>query len=208
MEFYDDLRDSGIETPNEAEFRAYFLMTHAHDHEAARRLMKFPRHVFEHPYLQRALKLYSLLQRNNEIMQTSARRNKFDNIEACQNFYSQFFKLVGDTGTPFLLACMAEWHFPDVRKGALKAMNRAYNFAHKGVEVEYLRQVLAYDSVEQLLREAKIYGLVFDTNDNRTTIRFGQRMPKAKTTFFYGNIQSPHTPPHKKKHLHLTLILQ
>lgn len=188
MEFYDDLREAGIETPNEAEFRAYFLLTHARDPGAARHLMKLPKHVFEHPWLQRALDLYSLLQRNNEIMQTSARRNKFDNIEACQNFYSKFFKLVGDAQTPFLLACMAEWHFPDVRKGALKAMNKAYNYAHKGVEVEYLRQVLAYDSVHQLLAEAKLYGLVFDTNDDWTTIRFGQRMEKRRVVFFNGNI--------------------
>lgn len=187
MEFYDDLREEGVETENEAEFRAYYLITHIHDHDIARQTMRLPRHVFFHPYMQRALRFYELLQRNNEILQTSERRNKFLNVEACQNYYTKFFKLIGDKDTPFLMACMLEWHFPDVRKGALKAMNRAYLFRHSGVEVEYLRQALAYDSVKHLLAEAQLYGLIVDTSSGTTTIRFGQKHYKTRGAFFIGN---------------------
>ncbi|KAJ8651257.1 hypothetical protein O0I10_013262 [Lichtheimia ornata] len=118
MEVYDDLREDGIEAPNEVEFRADYLIAHIRDHEAAAQL---PRH----------------------------RRNKFTNVEASQNNYPELFKLVGEGDTPFLLACMVEWHFSDISKGALKAMNRARKSVHIGVEDEYLRQVLTYDSIKQ-----------------------------------------------------------
>ncbi|KAI7883773.1 hypothetical protein K492DRAFT_125877, partial [Lichtheimia hyalospora FSU 10163] len=190
MEFYDDLREDGIETPNEAEFRAYYLISHIRDHEVARQIMQLPRHVLFHPLLQRALQFYELIQRNNEIMETSERRNKFTNIEASQNNYSKLFKLVGQGDTPFLLACMMEWHFPDIRKGALKAMNRAYMSVHIGVEVEYLRQVLAYDSVKQLLSEAHLYGLSFEVSETQTTIRFGQKT-KQKAHVFVEPLSNP-----------------
>ncbi|KAJ8660784.1 hypothetical protein O0I10_003427 [Lichtheimia ornata] len=190
MEFYDDLREDGIETPNEAEFRAYYLISHIRDHEVARQIMQLPRHVLFHPLLQRALQFYELIQRNNEIMETSERRNKFTNVEASQNNYSKLFKLVGEGDTPFLLACMMEWHFPDIRKGALKAMNRAYLSVHIGVEVEYLRQVLAYDSVKQLLSEAHLYGLSFEVSATQTTIRFGQKT-KQKMHVFVEPLSNP-----------------
>lgn len=80
---------------------------------------------------------------------------------------------------------MMEWHFPDIRKGALKAMNRAYMSVHIGVEVEYLRQVLAYDSVKQLLSDAHLYGLSFEVSETQTTIRFGQKT-KQKMHVFVG----------------------
>ncbi|KAI9317555.1 SAC3/GANP/Nin1/mts3/eIF-3 p25 family-domain-containing protein [Dichotomocladium elegans] len=190
MEFYDDLREQGIETKNEAEFRAYHMIIHIHDHGVARRMMGLPRHILHHPLLQRALKFYELVQRNNEIMETSERRNKFTNIEASPNMYSRVFKLVGDPHTSFLLAAMVEWHFPDIRKGALKAMNKAYNFHHRGVEVEYLRQVLGYDSVKHLLSDAECYGLVFDVSPTQTTIKFGQRT-KGKRLFFVEPLSNP-----------------
>lgn len=56
---------------------------------------------------------------------------------------------------------------------------------HIGVEVEYLRQVLAYDSVKQLLSDAHLYGLSFEVSETQTTIRFGQKT-KQKMHVFVG----------------------
>ncbi|KAG0194942.1 hypothetical protein DFQ28_000041 [Apophysomyces sp. BC1034] len=191
MEFYDDLREEDIETENEPEFRAYYIITHIHDQDVARQAMSLPPHVFFHPYIQRALEFYGLAQRNNEIMETSSRRHKPENIEACQNFYSRFFKLIRDHNTPFLMSCMLEWHFSEVRKGALKAMNTAYNKHHSGVSIEHIRQVLAYDTSEHLLEEVEIYGLPIDISRNEPSIRFGQKHYESKAPFFIEPLSNP-----------------
>lgn len=186
MEFYDDLREEGIETENEPEFRAYHLISHIKDQDVARQVMTLPIHVFRHPYVTRALEFFGLSQRNNEIMETSSRRNKPSNIEAGQNFYSQFFKLIADAGTPFLMACMLECHFADIRKGALKAMNVSYMIKAGGVIAENVRQTLAYDTVQQLLQEVNLYGIVIDLSLGEPTICFGQKHYRTKIPIFKG----------------------
>lgn len=191
MEFYDDLREEGIETKNEAEFRAYNVISHIRDQDIARQTMTLPIHLFKNQYITRALEFRALSQRSNEIMESSSRRNKPENIEASQNFYSAFFKLIADSGTSFLLACMLETHFPDVRKGALKAMNIAYMFKAGGVQAEDVRQTLAYDSVKQLLEEAQLYGLVIDNSLDVPTIRFGQKHYKSKIAVFTEPLSNP-----------------
>lgn len=152
----------------------------------ARQAQTLPIHVFRHPYMTRALEFHALAQRNNEIMETSSRRNKPENIEASQNFYSAFFRLIADAKTPFLMACMLECHFADIRKGALKAMNVSYMIKAGGVEAEHVRQVLAYDNIKQLLQEVHLYGIVIDMSLGVPTICFGQKHYRTKIPIFIG----------------------
>ncbi|KAI9031515.1 SAC3/GANP/Nin1/mts3/eIF-3 p25 family-domain-containing protein [Phycomyces nitens] len=193
-EFYDDLRDEGIETPNEAEFRAYYIITHLRDNDITRQAMALPPHIFLNFHVKRALQFYGLAQRNNEIQESSSRRNKPANIEACQNFYSKFFKLVAAPDTPFLMSCLLEWHFPEVRKGALKAMNKVYMKLHPGVEAEYVRQVLAYDTMKQLIEEVELYGLQVDMSLGQPTILFGQKYHGNSKAFFFAEPLSTPRP--------------
>src|SRR3954468_2373879 len=67
MEYYDDLRLQNISCPNEAEFRAYFLLFDLASQDFLRHLQMLPMEVFFDPRLQRAIELHSLDQRNNEI---------------------------------------------------------------------------------------------------------------------------------------------
>lgn len=187
MEFYDDLRDEGIETENEAEFRAYHIISQIKDEDIAQRSMRLPIHIFKNPYMKRALEFRALSQRNNEILETSSRRNKPENIEASQNFYSMFFKLIADPSTPFLMACLLETHFSEVRKGALKAMNASYMMKAGGVQAEDVRQVLGYDTLKQLFREAMMYGIVINNSLGEPTLCFGQKHYAKKNFVFKGN---------------------
>ncbi|CEP06960.1 hypothetical protein, partial, partial [Parasitella parasitica] len=191
IEFYDDLRLQGIESENEAEFRAYFLLSHLRDQDLVRQAQTLPIHIFRHPYMTQALKLHALSQRNNEIMETSSRRNKPENIEACQNFYSKLFKLIADHSTPFLMACVMECHFADIRKGALKAMNSSYMARAGGVEAEHIRKVLAYDTLKQLLEEVTLYGIPLDMSLGVPTICFGQKHFRIKTPVFREPLSNP-----------------
>ncbi|KAF1807496.1 SAC3/GANP/Nin1/mts3/eIF-3 p25 family-domain-containing protein [Mucor lusitanicus] len=191
-EFYDDLREEGIESENEAEFRAYHLISHIRDQELARQAQTLPIHIFRHPYMKRALELHALSQRNNEIMETSSRRNKPENIEASQNYYTKLFKLIADDQTSFLMACMMECHFSDIRKGALKAMNTAYLVKASGVPVEHVRRVLAYDSSKQLLEELMLYGMPVDMSLGVPTIIFGvKHFRLTKTLVFREPLSNP-----------------
>ncbi|KAI9243827.1 SAC3/GANP/Nin1/mts3/eIF-3 p25 family-domain-containing protein [Phascolomyces articulosus] len=190
-EFYDDLRQDGVNMVNEGEFRAYHLIYNIRDHELASRIIAtVPKHVQDHPYLKQAFAIYNTIQRNNEIMQTAERRNKAENILAAQNYYANLFKIIGSGDTPFLLACMTEAHFAEIRKGAFKSMQRAYIFNYKGLDVEYLRQILAYDDEKHFLIEAELYGLVIERVDNTVNIRFGQKT-KGKTSLFVEPLSLP-----------------
>lgn len=191
MEFYDDLREEGIETENEAEFRAYNIISLIRDQDVARQAMTLPIYLFKSQPITRALEFRALSQRNNEIMESSSRRNKPENIEASQNFYSAFFKLIADPNTSFLMACMLETHFPEVRKGALKAMNVSYMLKAGGVQAEDVRQVLAYDSVKQLFQEAVLYGIIINNSLGEPTLCFGQKHYNTKIAVFLEPLSNP-----------------
>ncbi|EIE81159.1 hypothetical protein RO3G_05864 [Rhizopus delemar RA 99-880] len=186
MEFYDDLRGQGIETPNEAEFRAYYIITHIRDKDVARQISSQPAHIFKHPHVKQALKFHAMAQRNDENEETSSRCNKEEKAFGSQNNYASFFKLIADPHTSFLMACLLETHFPEVRKGALKSMSVDYMARTAGVEAEYVRKVLCYDSLGQCLKEAKHYGIRMDISSKEPTLLFGLKHYESRARVFLG----------------------
>ncbi|KAG1455932.1 hypothetical protein G6F55_006788 [Rhizopus delemar] len=191
MEFYEDLREEDIETPNEAEFRAYYIITHIRDKDVVKQISSQPAHIFKHPYVKQALKFHAMAQRSNEIEETSSRRNKAENVFGSQNNYASFFKLIADPHTPFLMACLLETHFSEVRKGALKAMNVAYMARAAGVEAEHVRKVLCYDSLAQCLKEAKHYDIGMDMSLKEPTLLFGLKHYESRARVFLEPLSYP-----------------
>jgi hypothetical protein len=188
MEFYNDLRMEGVKTDNEAEFRAYNIITHLHNQDVIFQTMCLPLSLFKDPQIQLALKFHALASRNNEIMESSSRKNKQLNIPAAQNFYTEFFNLVAKPETCFLLGCLLESNFAEVRKGALKSMNLCYVHQLSGVPAAHIKKVLCYDSLTQLIQDAKLYGLVMDESLGEPTFRFGQKHFKTKLCVFRGKV--------------------
>ncbi|EIE89091.1 hypothetical protein RO3G_13802 [Rhizopus delemar RA 99-880] len=186
MEFYEDLRGQGIETPNEAEFRAYDIITHIRDKDVARQIYSQSAHIFKHPHVKQALKFHAMAQQNDEIEETSSRCNKEEKAFGSQNNYASFFKLVADPHTSFLMACLLETHSPEVRKGALKSMSVGYMARTAGVEAEYVRKVLCYDSLGQCLKEAKHYGIRMDISSKEPTLLFGLKHYESRARVFLG----------------------
>ncbi|KAG1449078.1 hypothetical protein G6F55_010335 [Rhizopus delemar] len=191
MEFYDDLRGQGIETPNEAEFRAYYIITHIRDKDVARQISSQPAHIFKHPHVKQALKFHAMAQRNDENEETSSRCNKEEKAFGSQNNYASFFKLIADPHTSFLMACLLETHFPEVRKGALKSMSVDYMARTAGVEAEYVRKVLCYDSLGQCLKEAKHYGIRMDISSKEPTLLFGLKHYESRARVFLDPMSYP-----------------
>ncbi|KAK0530523.1 actin cytoskeleton and mitosis protein [Tilletia horrida] len=131
IEFYEDRRQAAASTPgmslvapNEAEFRAYNLLLHLRDPETLREVELLPTSIFVSDQVQVALRLRTCAQRSNNV----ERRGQPINEEATLNFFTSFFREVErlPKGSGYLLACLAENVFTDVRRGAIKAMCHAY----------------------------------------------------------------------------------
>lgn len=121
-EFYDDYRGSNRFCANEAEFRAYYLLTHLRDSDAARATERLPERVFNDQRLQSALQLQILAQCGN-MSQAAGRRPA--NSPATLNAFTRLFKKVSSPQTSFLNACLLETHFSEIRVSALKALRSA-----------------------------------------------------------------------------------
>lgn len=173
-EFYEDLSKVGIYSENEPEFRAYQIISYIRDQDVIRWAQTLRVQVFSHPLVQRALEFHALAQRNNEMPETGKRRNKPTNCEAAQNFYTRFFKLIADKDTTFLMGCMLETQFPDIRRGALKAMNKTYNPRLPPLPAVDVQKMLAYDTIDDCLKEAEFYGIIVNRADPNPSIHFGK----------------------------------
>ncbi|GAA5977587.1 hypothetical protein JCM10908_005031 [Rhodotorula pacifica] len=156
-EFYDDLRLSGTPDPsgNEAEFRAYNLLTHLRDPDIVWSVELLPPEVFRHPLLQRALALHRLAQKSN------IPRGE----RASQNAFSRFFKLVGEPGTPYLFACILSTHFNDIRRSAIDALRAAYLKQHSAFPLRTLAKILGCDDEADARSVCEQLGIVVRTDE-------------------------------------------
>ena len=155
-EYYDDQRSCGIEYPNEAEFRAYHVLTRLRDPDVLRHIQTLPKVLRKAPILRQALLLYKYAQRSNE----EIGRFKPPNCEGSQNCYSRFFRVLADPSTTYTIACLCETQFNDIRKGALKAMRKAFISAVKAPSVQELQSVLAFDDDSEVESQCEHYGIV------------------------------------------------
>ncbi|GAA6054511.1 hypothetical protein JCM3770_005821 [Rhodotorula araucariae] len=161
-EFYDDARMSGtaVPSPNEAEFRAYNLLTHLRDPDIIWSTELLPHALFVHPLLQRALALHRLAQRA-----TLTRGER-----AAPGAFARFFKLVGDAGTPYLFACILSTHFSDIRRGALEALRGAFLRQHSAFPLTTLAKMLGCDDEADARRVCEQLGLVVRADENGAAV--------------------------------------
>lgn len=157
VNMYEDVRKRGGSCPNEAEFRAYELILKWKDLELERSVQNLPSYILNDSLFQRALMLRGLI-----------------NIGTGGFIlYSEFFKAILNTSkTPFLLACLAEIHFNEIRFLALQLLGKVYHSRSKKMpEAVFLTQLLGYNSVNELLETCKLYGIsVFNGENNEMMI--------------------------------------
>ncbi|KAJ2451322.1 actin cytoskeleton and mitosis protein [Coemansia sp. RSA 2336] len=168
IELYDDHRKARIACTNEAEFYAYYIVSHLRDPDAKRVAERLPKHIFVAPVVQQALKLHMLSEANV----VTTRRDPGTQW-AAQNLAVQFFRAVAAPDTPPLLACLAEYYFPSIRRAALKAMCDAFPYQEgKEYPVEEFAEMLAFDSVDQV-RE---FCALFSVSVNQNGVKVGERV--------------------------------
>ncbi|KAJ2493728.1 actin cytoskeleton and mitosis protein [Coemansia sp. RSA 2050] len=168
IELYDDHRNAGIACPNEAEFYAYYVVSHLRDSDAKRVAERLPSRIFLAPIVQQALKLHRLSESSGALFS----RQDPGNLFAAQNLGTQFFRAVASSQTPLLLACLAEYQFPTIRRAALKAMNVAFPYqAGKEYPIDEFAAMLAFDSVD----EVQAFCRLFSVSVNERGIKLGER---------------------------------
>ncbi|KAJ2465955.1 actin cytoskeleton and mitosis protein [Coemansia sp. RSA 2337] len=182
IELYDDHRNAGIACPNEAEFYAYYVVSHLRDSDAKRVAERLPSRIFLAPIVQQALKLHRL----SESSAALSSRQDPGNLFAAQNLGTQFFRAVASSQTPLLLACLAEYQFPSIRRAALKAMNVAFPYqAGKEYPIDEFAAMLAFDSVD----EVQAFCQLFSVSVNERGIKLGER--EGKRLVFKDPAQRP-----------------
>ncbi|KAJ2781393.1 actin cytoskeleton and mitosis protein [Coemansia interrupta] len=168
LELYDDRRKAGQPSENEPEFAAYYVVAHLRDQDAKRVAERLPRSVFAAPVVQQALRLHMLSDSSDARVTRQDPGNRF----AAQNLGVQFFRAVASPATPFLLACLAEYHFPAVRRAALRALHMAFPFqAGKQYPAEEVAAMLAFDSEDQVRAFCALFGIAVDERG----VRLGER---------------------------------
>ncbi|KAK7207162.1 SAC3/GANP/Nin1/mts3/eIF-3 p25 family-domain-containing protein [Myxozyma melibiosi] len=143
-EFYADVRKSGAQAPNEAEFQAYRLLSLLRDPDLDRQVQDLPKAVFLDRRVQLALELRSMAQQNN------ISERGYTNTENAQNLFVRFFKLIKSPAVPFLFACLAEVHFNDIRMWALRAMAGGYHRRGKPYVSANLVEMLGCNDTDEL----------------------------------------------------------
>ncbi|EEB09276.1 nuclear export factor Sac3 [Schizosaccharomyces japonicus yFS275] len=191
-EFYDDMRKENKVCPNESEFRCYAILAHIRDPDIARQAQNLPDHIFRSKFLQTALRLSALAQKNNE----RVGRLLPPNTEAAPNLFTRFFKLTRSDRVTYLMACLLEVHFSSVRKGALKAMRRSYLSAHARIPCADIQKLLYCDAIEEVIELCEHYGLEVVTDDSGSlnvilnkSVNFDETRPELKQRFSHALVE-------------------
>ncbi|KAJ1858522.1 actin cytoskeleton and mitosis protein [Coemansia sp. RSA 638] len=173
IELYDDHRKARVVCANEAEFYAYYIVSHLRDPDAKRVAERLPRHIFTAPIVQQALKLHMLSE------SSTALRRDTGTGWAAQNLGVQFFRAVASPATPLLLACLAEYYFPSVRRSALRSMCDAFPYQEgKEYPVSDFAEMLAFDSVD----EVQEFCAQFNVTLRGSGVKLGERV-KGRIVF-------------------------
>ena len=170
MYYYDD-NCGRISFPNEDEFRAYYIVFSIHDQrpDLEARVQNWPRELRMSPRIQAALKLFAAA--GNTWEYQGALDAKRPNAIA-QGFYSRFFNIVRSDKVSYLMSCVAEIYFNQVRQTAIRSIWKAYcrhpvSQQHKNHEwtVEELTKVLSFDHRDQTIAFCEEQDLHLTTNE-------------------------------------------
>lgn len=167
--YYDDNRDR-VKFVHEDEFRAYYILFAIHDQrpDLEARVQKWPHEIRQSPRIKVALELFAAASNTWEYQGTldSKRPNAI-----AQGFYSRFFSILRSNRVSYLMACIAEIYFNQVRQTAIRSIWKAYcrqplSQQHKNHEwtIEELTKTLCFDDNDQTIAFCEAQGLQLTAN--------------------------------------------
>ncbi|KAI7493967.1 hypothetical protein KC357_g858 [Hortaea werneckii] len=169
MQYYDDSRGR-VDMPNEAEFRAYCIIFQIQDPipDMEDRVQSWPRHIALDHRVRVALELYAAA--CNTMDSQGPLKPRGSHLVAQQD-WAKFWELVASKRVSYLMACTAEIYFNLIRRTALQGIWRSYRMKPSkalsdACTIDFLEEVLALDSEEQVVRFCEAYGFVFEERED------------------------------------------
>lgn len=175
-EIYDEVRSSGGSCPNEAEFRAYALLSKVRDPEYDKNLEKLPAEIFQNDLVQQAVCFRRIVSNSNYVERGILR------TENCLNFYQRFFQLIKTGRIPFLMCSFLELYVNEIRFYAFKALSYSVNKKHKPIPIEYFMENFAFNDEEELIEFCKYYSIEItpDGVELKTLVYNSHRIPEKQ----------------------------
>ncbi|KAI9721560.1 MAG: hypothetical protein M1812_002322 [Candelaria pacifica] len=154
--YYNDSRHR-LQSPNEAEFRAYSIIYFLQNNETEQEAQNWPKNTLWAPRVQQALKLYAAA---GNTMDSHGPLVPNTSQSIAQGNYGRFWKMVGSKEISYLMACTAEIHFNRIRKAALTSIwkSRYRPKPTEDWELNDLIPVLGFDSTEQVRSYCEAHG--------------------------------------------------
>ncbi|SCU94045.1 LADA_0G06194g1_1 [Lachancea dasiensis] len=152
-EIYDEVRASGGQAPNEAEFRAYSLLSRIRDPEYDKMAQSLPKPIFDNSLVQLALCFRRIVSNS-----TYSERGHIK-TENGLNLYQRFFELLKSNRVPFLMSSFLEVYLNEVRFYALKSLAHALNKKHKPVPVSFIREHLMFNDEDEVIKLCEHYSV-------------------------------------------------
>lgn len=175
-EIYDDMRANGLQCPNEAEFRAYSLLSKIRDPQYDETIQALPSEIFNNDLVQLAICFRKIISNSNYSERGYIR------TENSLNFYTTFFKLLGSSKVPFLLGSFLQIYLNEIRFYCLKALSHSLNKKHKPIPYDYLQKILLFNKKDELIDLCEHYSITFqdDAVDLRTLQHYSHKIAETK----------------------------
>ncbi|KAF7504813.1 hypothetical protein GJ744_001679 [Endocarpon pusillum] len=170
MYYYDDYRDRQ-DFANEAEFRAYCVIfeLQSQQPDLEDRMQSWPQELLRHPRICTAFKLYSAA--GNTLYDQGPLKPPAA-FDIAQGNAVGFWNLLKSKAVTYLMACVAEIYFGQVRLMALQGLWKSIKRAPTSMQaklqdwtLEELTKLMGFDDEEQSLEFCREYNLGFRYND-------------------------------------------
>ncbi|SCV05331.1 LANO_0H05138g1_1 [Lachancea nothofagi CBS 11611] len=152
-EIYDEVRASGGQAANEAEFRAYSLLSRIRDPEYDKMAQSLPQQVFDDDMVQLALCFRRIVANSNYSERGHIK------TENGLFLYKRFFQLLASNRVPFLMSSFLEVYVNDIRFYAMKSLSHTINKKHKPIPTTYLKEELLFNSDVELMNFCEHYSI-------------------------------------------------
>lgn len=157
-EIYGEVRSQGGSSPNEAEFRAYSLLSKIRDPEYDKMAQELPEHVFQDDLVQLALCFRRIVSNSAYVERGHIK------TESCMNLYARFFELIKSDKVPFLMSSFLEVYLTEIRFYAFKALSFSLNKKHKSVPFDYFMDNFLFNDYDELIAFCKYYSIQIEGN--------------------------------------------
>jgi hypothetical protein len=156
MEIYDDESQQGIRYPQEAEFRSYYVLLTIDDPVPIHRMQSWRREVIQHTQVQTALFFHRAFQNKQ---------------------FQYFFAKLRESRTTYLMACILQIPFLQMRRDAFKCLNASLTQRDKPFPLELLGQVLALSAGDETRDYCQYWGfeVVQDPEVGYQGVVFGRK---------------------------------